>query len=193
MDSDGHVHLSPKKAVSFHFHTNSEKLAEDVKLLAHSLGIGATMSSYEREGKENTEYAVYMYTSKKIVSSKKHLERFNQAKSFSFKEQYSKIIDIKRVSDREMVCFSVDNEEKLFLMNDYIVTHNTSFIAEKVVMSYIVNKEKALVVLNEESANDFRQKIVISILNHELKGVKGFDRKRMVNGSFTPEDEEKIR
>ena len=69
----------------------------------------------------------------------------------------------------------------------------TSFIAEKVVMSYIVNKEKALVVLNEESANDFRQKIVISILNHELKGVKGFDRKRMVNGSFTPEDEEKIR
>ena len=52
----------------------------------------------------------------------------------------------------------------------------TSFIAEKVVMSYIVNKEKALVVLNEESANDFRQKIVISILNHELKGVKGFDR-----------------
>ena len=41
----------------------------------------------------------------------------------------------------------------------------TSFIAEKVVMSYIVNKEKALVVLNEESANDFRQKIVISILN----------------------------
>ena len=193
MDSDGHVHLSPKKAVSFHFHTNSKKLAEDVKLLAHSLGIGATMSSYEREGKENTEYAVYMYTSKKIVSSKKHLERYNQAKSFSFKEQYSKIIDIKRVSDREMVCFSVDNDEKLFLMNDYIVTHNTSFIAEKVVMSYIKNGEKAIVVLNEESANDFRQKIVISILNHEVPGAKGFDRRRMVNGKLKPSDEKQIR
>ena len=68
----------------------------------------------------------------------------------------------------------------------------TSFIAEKIVMSYIVNKEKAIVVLNEESANDFRQKIVISILNHELQGVKGFDRKRLVNGKLTPEDEEKI-
>lgn len=69
----------------------------------------------------------------------------------------------------------------------------TSFIAEKIVMSYIANKEKAIVVLNEESANDFRQKIVISILNHEIEGVKGFDRKRLVNGKLTPEDEDKIR
>lgn len=81
----------------------------------------------------------------------------------------------------------------VMMIGSYGNTGKTSFIAEKVVMSYIVNKEKALVVLNEESANDFRQKIVISILNHELEGVKGFDRKRMVNGSFTPEDEEKIR
>lgn len=69
----------------------------------------------------------------------------------------------------------------------------TSFIAEKVVMSYIKNKEKAIIVLNEESANDFRQKIVISILNHEVEGAKGFDRRRMVNGKLKPSDEVQIR
>lgn len=69
----------------------------------------------------------------------------------------------------------------------------SSLVAEKVVMSYIANKEKAIVVLNEESANDFRQKIVLSVLNHELSNEKGFDRKRMVNGTLTSEDERKIR
>ena len=34
------------------------------------------------------------------------------------------------VEPREMVCFKVDNEEELFLINDYIVTHNTSLFYE---------------------------------------------------------------
>ena len=36
------------------------------------------------------------------------------------------IIDIQKTDEfKEMTCFTVDNEEALFLMNDFIVTHNT--------------------------------------------------------------------
>lgn len=41
-------------------------------------------------------------------------------------QQYNKIINIECLNYYdEMVCFLVDNQEHLFLMNDYIVTHNT--------------------------------------------------------------------
>lgn len=41
-------------------------------------------------------------------------------------QQYNKIIKIECLNYYdEMVCFLVDNREHLFLMNDYIVTHNT--------------------------------------------------------------------
>lgn len=194
MDSDGTTGVSPTGFFSQSFATNSEKLAEDVALLARSLGVSATLTDRDRIDKKNAEYVVLLYTSKQIVSSEKHMENFNKATKFSPREKYSKIVDIKKLENKEeMVCFSVDNDEKLFLMNDYIVTHNTSFIAEKIVMSYIKNKEKAIVVLNEESANDFRQKIVISILNHEISGAKGFDRRRMVNGTLQESDKEQIR
>lgn len=69
----------------------------------------------------------------------------------------------------------------------------SSMIADKIVMSYIANNEKAIVVLNEESANSFRQKIVLSILNHEVAGAKGFNRKHMTNGQLEESDKEQIR
>lgn len=43
------------------------------------------------------------------------------------------IIEIKPLNYKEeMICFEVDNEEKLFLVNDFIVTHNTTVITERV-------------------------------------------------------------
>lgn len=67
----------------------------------------------------------------------------------------------------------------------------SSITAEKFTMSCIENREKLIVVLNEEDAQAYRQKIVLSILWHEFK--TGFDRKRMVNGKLQEEDKEKIR
>lgn len=70
-------------------------------------------------------------------------------------------------------------------------TGKSSITAEKVVMSCIANKEKLIIVLNEEDAQSFRQKIVLSILYHEFH--TGLDRKRMVNGKLQEADKEKIR
>lgn len=70
-------------------------------------------------------------------------------------------------------------------------TGKSSMMAEKLVMSCIANREKLLIVLNEEDAQSFRQKIVLSILFHEFK--TGIDRKRMVNGKLQDSDKEKIK
>jgi replicative DNA helicase len=67
----------------------------------------------------------------------------------------------------------------------------SSISAEKFVMSCVVNKEKLIAILNEEDAQAFRQKIVLSILFHEFK--TGIDRKRMVNGKLQEQDKVKIR
>lgn len=67
----------------------------------------------------------------------------------------------------------------------------SSITAEKFTMSCIANKEKMIVVLNEEDAQAYRQKIVLSILWHEFN--TGLDRKRMVNGKLQETDKEKIR
>lgn len=67
----------------------------------------------------------------------------------------------------------------------------SSITSEKFIMSCVANKERTLVVLNEEDAQAFRQKIVLTILYHEYH--TGLDRKRMVNGNLKEEDKQKIR
>lgn len=70
-------------------------------------------------------------------------------------------------------------------------TGKSSITAEKFVMSCVENGEKTMIVLNEETAQAFRQKIVLTILFHEFQ--TGFDRKRMINGQLTDDDKTKIR
>lgn len=70
-------------------------------------------------------------------------------------------------------------------------TGKSSIVAEKFVMSCIENRERMIVVLNEEDAQSFRQKIVLSILFHEFH--TGIDRRRMVNGKLEEKDKIKIR
>lgn len=77
------------------------------------------------------------------------------------------------------------------MIGGYGNTGKSSMTAEKVVMSWIVNKEKGIVVLNEEDAQSFRQKMLLSILFHEFK--TGFDRKKMVNGKLGSKEEDLIR
>lgn len=82
----------------------------------------------------------------------------------------------------------------VFMWGGFGNTGKSSIMSEKFIMSCIENGEKCLIILNEEDAQSFRQKIVLSILNHELKiDFKNFDRKRMVNGTLTERDKELIK
>lgn len=54
------------------------------------------------------------------------LEKFLNGEEVIAPIKYLKIVDIKKTSQKtDMTCFTVDNKDHLFLMNDFIVTHNT--------------------------------------------------------------------
>lgn len=54
------------------------------------------------------------------------LEKFLNGEEVIAPTKYLKIVDIKKTSQKTgMTCFTVDNKDHLFLMNDFIVTHNT--------------------------------------------------------------------
>ena len=167
-DTDGHVSINKTGSRKYSFSTNSEQLAKDVKELALSLGYGISMKSYTRKDNlhENMEHCVLIFTKDNISKSNKHLQKLESQTDWyeSKKEQYSKIVNIEEVEEREMTCFSVDNEEKLFLINDYIVTHNTTFIndlyGEKVLFLATERRHDAIAgahVINIDSWAEFLQ------------------------------------
>lgn len=115
------------------FYTVSEQLKEDVIKLSLSLGFKAeykdTLPIYkiEIDGKPEDKIKLFRLSQKK----EKVLEWFNNGER---KENslFNPIVKITKTNKKTaMTCFYVDNEEHLFLMNDFIVTHNTrSMIAD---------------------------------------------------------------
>lgn len=131
LDTDGTI--DEKGRVEFT--TVSPRLRDDVIELVRSLGMTATYLVDKRSEKYTTGecYAVHIQ-SKKILKplmfslNCKTDIALKYAKSEKRKEHkdHLAIVDIEKTTRlTDMTCFTVDNEDHLFLMNDYIVTHNT--------------------------------------------------------------------
>ena len=130
MDTDGSINNDSRANVRFS--NTSKGLVEDLQYILRSLGYQSTIKEDIRDGR-NTCYEL----SVNIDNSEKHkLFRLPRRKdvALSVKDvkknrDYSKvgIIDIKKLEEKkEMVCIYVENEEHLYLTNDFIVTHNTT-------------------------------------------------------------------
>lgn len=64
----------------------------------------------------------------------------------------------------------------------------TSFCFNKVIMSCLEQQEKLLVIANEQGINEFKQLLLISVIGSITK--KPFNRRRLIEGSFTDEEKE---
>lgn len=129
MDTDGHIHVSHKNsktanyAIQYAYSTMSMRLAKNVQTLAWSLGYGATIRPYYQDG---TLHDI-------VVSIKCHdilmtCERKCKGIDFKFNtiaDKQTPIVNITPVPQCDMTCFTVDSEDHTYLINDYIVTHNT--------------------------------------------------------------------
>lgn len=121
MDTDGSVYGHHKE-----FTSSSKQLANDVVRLARSLGIACSIT--EKETTHKKAYRVLFYTddeylfflSRKRDKVKKFTSSYAKSKS-----EKSAIVDIKYVEDGEATCIMVDNEEHLFLTDNFVVTHNS--------------------------------------------------------------------
>ncbi len=127
MDTDGHVLQSGH---CFEHYTVSKKLAFQVLDLIRSLGGSAKQLlkypkfTYKGELKEGQLCYItrfHFYTEVVPVSSPKHLNRIKMKKKV-----YRKMISkIESVGIKECQCISVSGPSKLYVTDDYIVTHNT--------------------------------------------------------------------
>ncbi len=115
MDTDG---FAFKNRV--YFSTSSKTLAYDVVDLVNSLGGIANIHLYERDDKGD-EYRV----SVRIKECPFTLERKANEWKESSVSRY--IIDATPVDPCECVCIKVSNDDELYITDNYIVTHNTTY------------------------------------------------------------------
>ncbi len=133
MDTDGYVdsrgHLS--------YTTVSEQLALNVQYLARSLGATAKIVK-DKAGYKDDEgvyvecqdaYTVYMQahdTSEFVRLSRKRdrLKQYNGGVS----DYGRRLVNIKYEGKRECVCIAVSNPNRLYITDDFIVTHNTDLM-----------------------------------------------------------------
>ena len=132
LDTDGHVF----RGTGVEYSSSSKQLARDVELLARSLGAYVTrckarIPTYSmKDGtkrKGALSYRIYItFQDGTIpVSSKKHLEKFNNPISVTRKTKRT-IDKITKSRIAEATCISIDSPDNCYIAGDYIVTHNTS-------------------------------------------------------------------
>ena len=135
LDTDGSV---DKEKGRISYYTVSPQLRDDVIELSLSLGFKATWLE------DNHKDSLPLYKIEITGTPEDKLKLFKLKRKHDLIEfwynngkrkelnLFNPIVKIEKLNYlEEMTCFYVDNEEHLFLMNDYIVTHNTrSMIAD---------------------------------------------------------------
>ena len=136
MDTDGSVDEKGRTS----FTTVSPKLRDDFIELCRSLGFITAYLTDSRDKYTTGEcYTIHIQAPKEMKQHFFRLQRkYNIIKNYlannKRKEHKSHlaIVNIEKTTElSDMTCFTVDNDSHLFLMNDFIVTHNTrSLIAD---------------------------------------------------------------
>lgn len=133
MDTDGTI---AKDGGGIQIALASEVLAKNVLELCRSLGIACHLKHkkgkyIKKSGDFNDVYKVTLFTNKPIFKLQRKLDRIdkNPIPARVSKMDRVAIISIEKVESAEATCIRVDNDSKLFLTNDYIVTHNSTLMS----------------------------------------------------------------
>ena len=145
MDTDGTINNNGVPMLT----TTSEKLAEDIRWLCHSLGYNSTMFTKQGKYKDKrgehickVTYNITILTNDPIFRLPRKLAKltnFTSAYSRSRKD-WTRIVDIKYSHREKAKCVIVDNESHCYLIGDFIVTHNTSFGAATLAKRFIIGE-----------------------------------------------------
>lgn len=131
-DGDGYV---CNDGTAIEISTVSPQMAEDIMFLARSLGCCASTKKldgkYKKDGvvhecKEYNRITITNFQHFTPVSSKKHLEKMIHNPSYTFTHTIREVVS---VGEKECQCIMVDAIDELYVTDDFIVTHNTTFAA----------------------------------------------------------------
>lgn len=204
LDTDGAIDQKGRTS----FTTVSPLIRDGIIELCESLGMTCSWHTDKRPEKYTTGecYSVHITCSKeaklKMFKLPRKKERalayFNNNKRQERKDRDA-IIDIEETNEFvSMRCFWVDNEEHLFLMNNFITTHNTrGMVGDACEIAYPLRYEpefgrwvstgpcqKVLYVMTEQNPDEI-QTMILSYLT-------GFNEETFLYGRFTPEHEKII-
>lgn len=150
MDTDGHCMLSKNGAFQgTQYSTVSEKLCDDVAEIVHTLGgicrKSSKLGSYTKNGVKvecRISYRLNIKLSNDMnpFRLKRKADAYNQPKKYSV-GRYIK--NIEKVGEDYTTCISVDADDKLYVAEHCIVTHNTS---SAIVASIEAKPNKTLII-----------------------------------------------
>lgn len=204
LDTDGHVDEN-KGRVSYS--TTSNRLRDNVVELCRSLGMITTVCMDKREGRKDCWHIQIMCNKEEkaeLFSYKPKKDRAIQYCNSDKRTEHRDRIQIMSIKDlgyeTEMTCFWVDNDEHLFLTNDYIVTHNTRVAVADLTgvgAKEIWNDEAQDFIVNEnyQSPTLFiatEQKIDTEVEPMFWAAVSGVEYRKIINGLCTPEEEARV-
>ena len=130
MDTDGYIDSAGECV----YYSKSEKLMDDVRYLAHSLGYDATKNRKVARYK-GIDYVFCHYT---VINDKNEHRLFTTPKKAvrmrDRKRLRNVILSVDYVGEMECQCISVSHPRELYITDNFIVTHNTS-LAIKIAMT----------------------------------------------------------
>jgi len=151
LDSNGYV----TKTGSIYFYSTSYQLVKDLQYIIWSIGgiaqIKEKNTTYEYNGDKKNGRKIYSL----LIRYKypKDLFRLDKKKNrLSEKYQYSdklknNISKIEYVGKKEAQCIMIDDEDHLYITNDFIVTHNTAIVEG--IAQQIVDKKASRALWNK--------------------------------------------
>ena len=205
MDTDGNISVDNNR-YNMSYSTTSLELANDFMDVLRSLGYNCSIRKDLRENRR-TCYDVNILVPNeekyKFFRLDRKLQIANDAKIFTKKRHYDRI-GIKNIKkenyQKEMMCIYVDNEEHLYLTNDYIVTHNTvlsvgdlckttaKMYYDYEVGDFVVNKSRkgnALLINTELDLRDELDPMIIA-------WISGVPRNHIIDAKYEEGEEDRV-
>lgn len=159
---------------SYEYTTSSESLARDVVELVQSLGMTATVGvkespTYTYKGERligKPSYRLRIKTSEKIEkihSSEKHEEKWKKGQSSARRW----VVAIRETEvEEEMTCISVSSEDRLFLTEGFVPTHNTRTLTARI--EYLIHMgvkpyEIVGISFTKKASNEIKERMAARI------------------------------
>lgn len=173
LDTDGHI---TKKGI-VEFYTTSIKLARGVKFLVQSLGGFCVIKPKTTtcNGKSFDSYRLHIRMTNKedLFSLSRKKDRVVKRTKKPLCRYITKIIKLKK--QQTSACIKVDDTEGLYLTNDFIVTHNTTFSLQLAANAQLDRYKSELTPNGREV---FFYNIEGRLKKRDLLGIRGLDPNR---------------
>lgn len=169
LDSDGTVDKGRIELT-----LSSKQLIEDVKWLCASLGINYTKERVKHTWYNDSNgnkrpcldaYRLSIFSNTPLFNLPRKLKMWNNRSNTNYaKSKYkgSKIVNIKYIGEKKAKCVTVNNESHCYLINNFIVTHNSYSAAALLAKRFILGE-----------SNEVKKKVQCVATASERKYIQG--------------------